>query len=246
MNTSYSSLAPLYDRVMDHVDYRQWCTLIKKVCKNYLPSRNISLFEIGGGTATLGRMLLAEGFDYQGSDRSIAMCRQAQQKGVSFFVADGRDLPCKGCFDCVIFLYDGINYLLDAADYSRLSLQVHSLLVQGGVFLFDITTETNSTKFFDDYMDFEDLGIAFYARHSYYQPTSRLQHNDFTIFTRDGDLYSKNIDNHVQRIFSVKEICSMLPGDLFEILQIWDGFTMRPYTPNSERIHFLLRKKDPA
>ncbi|MBD3390381.1 MAG: methyltransferase domain-containing protein [Chitinivibrionales bacterium] len=247
-HTPYSSLAPLYDRIMAHVEYRSWLRLTREIIATYLGENPPRVLEIGAGTGTLGRMLLNERLSYFGSDNSFAMCAEARKKGLPFFCADGRRLPVKGPFDLALFLYDGINYLLDRSDFERVFHETHSCLRDGGLLLFDVTTESNSLRHFYDYLDFEDYGESAYVRHSYYEPKSACQYNDFTLFVRAGNEgadahYQKQRERHVQRVRSVDEIRGIIPGGRFAVVGVWDGFSFKRYSSRSDRIHFLLRKK---
>lgn len=246
-SNQYTALAPLYDRLMSHVDYSLWKALISRVVHKYLGRKNARIFEIGGGTGCLGDQLSREGFTYTGSDLSFSMCLQASKvRGLPFFCADGQHLPVSNLFDLVIFLYDGINYLKTKESYRDLFTQVNQCLVNNGLFLFDVTTESNSMAHFMDSFDCEDFGDAYYIRHSYYDRLKLLQYNDFTVFLRDHEnrnLFSKHNERHAQKVLSVNEIKKRIPSDLFSIEGIWDGFSTKPAHRRSERIHFLLRKK---
>jgi SAM-dependent methyltransferase len=243
----YSSLAPFYDRIMAHVGYHSWLRLVRDIFSRYLSCEHPSILEIGGGTGTLGRLLVDEAYEYIGSDRSLAMSHEASKQGIPFVCADGRHIPFKRHFDMVMFLYDGINYLLDIADYTRLCSEAYQCLRPGGLLLFDVTTETNSLRHFVDFLDFEDYDDGAYVRHSYYETSSRLQFNDFTIFCRSSrpsseQLFEKHREHHVQKVLSVPEIVAAVPADLFSNIGIWDGFSLKKYSSRSERIHFLYRK----
>ncbi|MBD3345593.1 MAG: methyltransferase domain-containing protein [Chitinivibrionales bacterium] len=244
----YTGLAPIYDRVMIHVRYEQWVGLITRIVKKYLSRTPITVFEIGGGTAVLGKMLIDKGFAYTGSDISTSMCFEAKKKVGRFIVADGRLLPVKSGFDMVLFLYDGINYLMNLDDYTRLFSETWNILKPFGLFLFDITTFTNSIHYFNDYYDHEDLGEYFYSRHSYYQESDHTQHNDFTIYRRHNNSTpdEKMNEYHTQKLFHPEEISARIPKDKFDLIGIWDGYGFKKYSDTSERIHFLLRKKPAA
>lgn len=242
----------MYDRIMAHVGYNQWFSLVNNVTAEYGGGApHVAILELGAGTGVLGRQCADAGVSYKGSDLSISMCRQAARRALPFFCADARRLPLKSDarFDIVLFLFDGINYLMTSADYCRVFSEVHAHLKCGGLFLFDITTEFNSRTNFNEYVDADDLGDSFYFRHSYFDDISGVQHNDFTIFTRSSaqpQLYEKSLESHCQRVFTVSEIKGSVPDSLFEILGIWDNFSMKKYTSRSERVHFLLRKKEAA
>ncbi|MDO5577576.1 MAG: class I SAM-dependent methyltransferase, partial [Fibrobacter sp.] len=163
---------------------------------------------------------------------------------MNFLCADCRHLPIKAKFDLVIFLYDGINYLQNLSDYKNLFEQVSSCLNNGGYFLFDITTETNSLRYFTDFLDYEDFGDYFYLRHSYYNKGNSKQHNDFTVFKKKNGSkdYTKFEEHHIQKVFSPELIKKTIKSSNFTTIGIWDDFSFYKYSLNSERIHFLLRK----
>jgi hypothetical protein len=231
---------------MFHVDYRRWMHLIEDVLRFYSQANKPQLFELGAGTGVLGSLCREAGFSYLGSDLSYFMCKKARSRVPSFFCADGRNLAIKqqALFDLVLFLYDGINYLLSKEEYGRLYEQVHPRLRDGGLFLFDVTTVYNSKTNFNEYIDADDLDDVFYFRHSFFNEKAGIQHNNFTIFSNEQNgLYKKSIEYHQQRVFEIKELKAMIPADLFDIVAIWDNFSRKRYTVKSERVHFLLRKK---
>jgi SAM-dependent methyltransferase len=273
---NYGDLALLYDRLMSHVGYHRWHNLIEQVIKRHARSSRPSILEIGAGTGLLGERLRVSGFQYLASDLSYPMCRQARARLGGVVCADGRYLPFRAtsCFDLVLFLYDGINYLKDRDSYVRLFGEVHARLSPGGLFLFDVTTVFNSVNNFTEYVDADDFGDCFYFRHSYYHSPEGMQYNDFTIFRRcdesgrigatfspaeaqtqnaagpvhknDCELYTKSLEHHEQKVFPVGVIRDFVPDAQFEILGIWDDFSFKKHTARSERVHFLLRKRVPA
>jgi SAM-dependent methyltransferase len=244
----YEALAPIYDRLMGHVEYDEWIELIVKVMNRYGGWDDPKILEIGAGTGVVGSLLRGMGYRYTGSDLSIAMCKEAKlRRGVPVCAADARRLPFKQCFDLALFLYDGINYMMTLDEYRKLFASVHDVLLPGGLFLFDITTQENSLRHFIHYVDFEDYGDISYVRKSYYDDARSIQHNDFTIYRQSDDrppYYEKFVETHVQKIFSAPEIERAIPAKRFEVLGIWDGFLFKKYSGKSIRIHFLLRRGD--
>ena len=251
---NYGALAPIYDRIMSHVGYHRWVSLIQHIVRTYCDTPSPSIFEIGAGTGMLAEKLREAGLASVSSDLSFAMCREAARRVRPVFCADGRTLPMKDTvsFNLILFLYDGINYLMSREEYLQTFLQVHAHLVKGGLFLFDVTTLSNSINNFSDYVDADDYGDHFYFRHSYYQSATGIQCNDFTIFQRlapaecsgnDGALYRKCREHHEQKVAPVKVLREYIPNDLFDVVGIWDNFSLKKHTTRSVRVHFLLRKK---
>lgn len=240
----YQALAPVYDRLMNHVEYDEWFLLIRKILKKYCSVKKPSVLELGGGTGSLANYLKELDISYVGSDFSFSMCQQAQKKSFPFFCCDCRHIAVKKKFDLIIFLYDGINYLQSLQDYSQLFREVHHNLNDNGLFLFDITTESNSLRHFYDYLDFEEYDDVALVRHSYFDTELSTQFNDFTIFHKhnNSDLFQKFNELHIQKVFPAKSIEEQIPASKFKILGIWDDFSFRKFSAKSERVHFLLKK----
>lgn len=243
----YDALAPIYDRLMSHVEYEEWAELITKIVMKFSQTPDPHIIEIGAGTGILGERLKDLGYNYIASDLSFSMCREARAAGrtAPVCVADGIKLPFKKQFNLALFLYDGINYLQTLNDYSALFSSVYNVLDKGGLFLFDITTHTNSMKYFSDYMYYEDYDEFSYIRHSHFDYKKATQHNDFTIYRKyneNSDLYEKVIEQHKQKVFTPAQIKTAIDGNDFTVVGVWDGYAFRKYSNKSERIHFLLRK----
>lgn len=243
---AYGSLAELYDSLMSYVPYQNWVEMIKEICEKYARVENPRIFELGGGTGTLGSMLTYEEFSYLGSDLSPEMCKVAWEKGLDFITCDCRTISLKESADMVIFCFDGINYLQSLDDYRLCFQQVYDALSEEGLFFFDITTKNNSVTYFEDYTEAESFENGSYIRHSFFDACTDIQHNDFDIYLAvDGETnrYERFREEHAQKVFPVEEVERAVPKELFSIEGIWGDFTMDTYTPVSERVHFLLRKK---
>ena len=242
----YDALAPIYDRLMNHVEYDAWVRLVDRITDRFLNGEKPAVFELGGGTGILGSLLQKRGYRYYGSDRSFNMCKISAARSVPFLCADARAIPLKKRFDLFLFLYDGINYLQTPEEYALLFAEVHKALVPGGLFLFDITTEANSLNHFKSHLEFEDWEDFSYVRRSYYNKHLQEQHNDFTMYRRVGEnppRYERLIERHCQKVFGAGTIARVVQTPLFTIEGIWDGFSFNKHRPHSERIHFLLKKR---
>jgi SAM-dependent methyltransferase len=175
------------------------------------------------------------------------MSRESLKRKLPFVCADARHLPFKKQYDCILFLYDGINYFDSIDNYEKFFHQAAQCLKPGGLLLFDITTEYNSFQHFYDYLDFDEFSDCSVVRHSYYDEITTTQHNNFTIFTIDKknpNLYKKYIEKHEQKVLPPQLIEETIPNSLYKILGIWDEFKMHRYTSRSERVHFLLQKNN--
>lgn len=243
---AYNSLAELYDSLMSYVPYQNWVEMISEICSKYGKGHETRIFELGGGTGTLGSMLTFEEFPYMGSDISPSMCKVAWDKGLDYITLDCRDISLKDKFDLFVFCFDGINYLHELSDYRKCFEEVHRSLSDNGLFFFDITTKNNSVTYFEDYTEAESFENGSYIRHSFFDDCTAMQHNDFDIYLKVEDelnRYERFREEHTQKVFPVEEVERIIPKDKFTIIGIWGDFTFETYSPISERVHFLLQKK---
>jgi SAM-dependent methyltransferase len=241
---NYGALAQIYDKAMLYVPYDSWFSLISKICRQNALGKGAKILEIGGGTGTLGKKLADNGFSYLGSDISFEMAKVARDKGLNFLCADCKNLPFNAQFDLLLFLFDGINYIFEADGFTQTFEEAHRVLSKGGLFLFDITTQTNSKTNFSSYREALAEEDFTYIRESYYDDENNIQHNEFDIFLKrpDGN-YGRFKELHSQKVRKAEEVTALIPGNLFEILGIWGDYGQKKYTQRSERVHFLLRKK---
>jgi len=244
MKDSYAHLAPLYDWVMSHVDYAGWADFVRRVLQHH---RHVAgdVLEVAGGTGQLFENLELQGQKtYICSDLSLAML-QAMPDGFPCerVVADMRELPFVGRFDTLLCLYDSINYMMNSADFLQALQSFSRACCSGAVAIFDVTTEFNSRTWFDDVVDTEELEDCTLIRRSFFEESDRIQNNYFTFFHRQANgLYDRVDENHQQRIWSVEQITGFVAQTDWEILGVYDGFTLDPAEDTSERIHFVLRK----
>ena len=257
----YTALAAGYDLVMRHVDYEAWADYAADLLMEYAPDA-VSILELGAGTGTLAAFLQPlgpepDGFRYVATDVSPQMTAQAGVK----LAAMGEDAPpvrlavldartagqhaasLGGPFDAVLFLYDGLNYLLDEADVRQLLASVADALAPGGILLMDQSTPANSVNNEADFSDDgegEIDGRPFrFVRTSRYDPQSRLHTTRLDLTHGDR----AHAEEHVQRAYSKADIERLVGESPLQTVAAYDGFTVDGADADSERIHWVLRKR---
>jgi len=246
----YSILAFLYDRVMLHVDYRNWATYIDALVKKYSnPVGNI--VDISCGTGTCCYYLNHLGYSVTGFDASKEMLKQARRKAqkkkspIYFGCAGMTALPLRMSANVVISLYDSINYLLYRTAWLACFKQVYHSLVPGGLFIFDVSTLYNSRTDFSNYIQNDKWDEGSYHRRSWFEESEGLQINEFEIRLADhpGILW---VERHIQKIRSIAEIIHLIEHSNFTLVHAFKDFTFDSYSEGCERIHFVLEKQDGA
>lgn len=240
-SSPYSAIATIYDGMMEHVDYAAWADYIERIFAFH--HKHVStICELACGTGSLAIELARKGFVLHCSDLSPDMVRLATEKQIKagvlidFSVHDMSTFSSEQPFDVVICLYDSLNYLLDTDALRKFFRNAEKLVVCGGLLIFDICTEHNSLKHFENRYEFDRTYK--YRRKSYYLPTQRLQVNEVSVTQRGNIVREK----HEQRIYRITEVAEIVEESPFETLGIYEDLGFQPGTEASERVHFVLEK----
>ena len=244
----YETLASIYDHVMQHVDYHSWAMYIKSVLTRYdqQPARMVDL---ACGTGNLTFELDRLGFEVVGIDKSASMIETARTKALAndrstaFHVGDLcalTEIDGLEPFEAAVCAYDSFNYLLTTADALRACEQVFRILHPDSLFIFDVCTERNSLRYFDDVHDSGEGPGFSYKRHSYYDRKRNLQYNHFAIELESGPAVLE--ETHTQHIYSRSDLQLILQACPFELLGAFSGFTFNRGSARSDRVHFVMRR----
>ncbi|MBE2185740.1 MAG: class I SAM-dependent methyltransferase [Rhodothermales bacterium] len=239
----YSVLARGYDLVMEHVDYAEWADYVHELLQKHGTGSVKTILELGCGTGAFAGQLQPQGpYRYTATDVSEAMLTEARDLldddgDIRFEHADFREFQISEPVDAALLLYDGLNYLVTDDDVHALFDAVSAALKPGGLFLFDQSTPANSINnaaYFED--EGEEEGFA-YVRRSAYDPATRLHTTTFEMETPEGRFR----ENHVEKAYTLDEVRALV-SERFAVVAAYDGFTFKPATEASERIHWVVRK----
>jgi len=239
----YSRLASIYDYVMRHVDYVHWADYMALLFTRHelAPDR---VLDLACGTGSLALEFRRRGYRIAGADGCQDMLRVAEEKSrkagydIPFFHRNLLDLNGLPRSEGVLCLYDSLNYLMTLEDISTVLREAWEVVAPGGVFIFDVCTETNSLRYFRD-MKEKDRGEGFsYTRHSFYE--DGVQFNRFEIHFEDTQEVVCEL--HQQRIYPLSEIERVIADSPFEQKDAYDGFGLTRPGETSDRVHFVLRR----
>ncbi len=206
--------------------------------------------DVACGTGTLALGLTQKGWRVYGIDASPDMLAQARQKAagldspvaVTWLQADMRDFALPEAVDLAISTYDSLNYLLTFDDLCRTFGCVARALRPGGLFLFDMNTESAFLRDWDDSVFFvEDEELAVVIQ-SVYDAAARQATATITGFVRQGDLYARFQETHVERAYSQLETIAALETGGFWVTATYHCFTFDPADDASPRILWAARK----
>lgn len=236
---AYSVLASKYDALMTDFDYDGYFEFIKK----YLVGK-VKGADMASGSGELTMRLAKAGKKVVGIDISEEMLAAAMKKArdnalnTVFLKQDIAAFELTGKVDFVTVCCDGVNYVKDIASFFK---RVHGALKDGGVFIFDISTEYKLTEVIANNVFYED------APDFTYLWTNRLSDNkvdmNIVFFTREGELYSRREESHRQYVRSTDDVIGSLNEAGFSGVLTFDGESFKGVEHDSKRALFIAFKK---
>ena len=246
--TQYISLAPCYDRLTSDVDYNAWADFYETLFKaNNLKVR--SVLDLACGTGTLSYILARRGFEVIGTDASVDMLAQAAAKAPEnedivmpmFINQTMQGLDLYGTVDAALCCLDGINYLPALREVAAGFRRVHLFLEPGGIFIFDINTPYK-LKNLDDQLFLDEKEGVYCVWRAKYDEDERACFYGIDIFSREGKLWRRDFEEHVEYAYSPDELKEALESAGFSDVNIYGELSLEPPCEEENRIFITARK----
>jgi ubiquinone/menaquinone biosynthesis C-methylase UbiE len=228
---------------MDYIDYDEWVDVIEELVEPFKPGNQ--WLDISCGTASMAIRLANRGKSITAVDISSDMIAVASEKAqeagtdIKFQVGDMRDWGNGQHYDVVINLHDGLNYLLEEADFLKFMLNAHALLKPGGVMICDVATPLLCQRHFKGYHEMFADEVASYERITSYDPHAQLAETKFQI---NAENQTVEIELHIQKAYSLDEVKTMLKATPFNKPIYIDDDTLEAADEDTERLVLLLQK----
>ena len=243
----YTSLARLYDRLMDDVDYAAWARFYVAIIEKY-GKRPQSVFECACGTGALTAELAKYGFKLAASDLSEEMLEAAGERlrrsgaRVPLIRQDMREMETPRKVEAVIACCDGANYLTGDEDLSLFAQRALASLRSGGVLAFDVSSrEKLRAMGGQTYCDERD-DIAAIWKNSYDEESACLTMEVSLYAQEESGLYRRYEETHVQRGRTAEEIKEILRQAGFADIRVYGDRTFDAPVAKEQRLHFTAMK----
>jgi SAM-dependent methyltransferase len=199
------------------------------------------VLELGCGTGKFGAKFSRDNFLVYGMDNSIEMLNMARlraYKNFLIFCADMKNFRLARKFDFIFSVHDTINYFLDPDDLVKVFKCVKEVMDKNSIFMFDITTEYNIKKyFFNNRTNYYFRGMEIEWENNYDQKKKYIY--SVLKFKKEKSIES---ETHVQKIYSVQEIKSLLKKAGLKTLNIFSDYSFEPVKKDTVMINFVTRK----
>jgi len=195
------------------------------------------------GTGSLLKILGENGFEAVGVDLSPHQLRFARRNapGATLVRADVRSFDLPGSFHVVTALFDSLNYLLTKRDLLAVFRRTRRHLAPGGLFVFDMNTLEGLHQFWRQTIILRGEHRTLINETSFDDKTSRGLCR-ITGFVKQGRLYHRFQEDHVQRGYTAAELDDLLRRAGFRFCR-YDGHTFTRRTRNAARLLYTARPR---
>ena len=245
--SAYGELARYYDGLTRDVDYTQWVAWYQKwFQRSEVPVKIV--LDLACGTGTLTCLLAQAGYSMIGTDLSIEMLSEAQEKALEltceppvFLHQSMPRLDLYGTVDAAICCLDSLNYLTNPRDVQRTFERLHLFIAPGGLLVFDINTveklaALDGQVFLDETEDTYCVWRTEYRRGlcTYYVDLFRQQ---------SGGTWERDLEVHRQRAYTVEELTDWLKAAGFGDIRAYGDMVCRSPKEGEQRIYFTAIRK---
>lgn len=246
---AYRNFAQVYDLFMEDTPYEQWVEYLKKIWESYNFKPKLIL-DLGCGTGTITRILAKEGYDMIGIDLSEDMLAVAREKAseeeqnILYLLQDMTEFELYGTVDCIISLFDSINYITQKEDLLEVFKLANNYLDPGGLFIFDINTEYKFQNILASNTFAQTSEEAAYIWENFYDEEEKMNeyYMNFFIKQHNGKNYERFEEFHYEKAYSIEEMILLLDKAGLKFIAVFDAFTFEEPKMDSQRLYFIAQE----
>lgn len=243
---AYTDFASLYDSFMEETPYDEWCDYIVSVLEKEDIKDGI-VAELGAGTGEMTRRLAKHGYDMIGIDNSDSMLNVAKSKeddahDILYLCQDMREFELYGTVRAIVSVCDSINYILEEEELKEVFRLVNNYLDPKGILIFDFNTKYKYECVIGDATIAENRENESFIWENFYDPEDDINEYDITFFVREGELFRRFTETHLQRGYTVETMKACVEASGLIFVDAIDAETHGRVTPESERVYIIARE----
>ena len=241
---AYEGLARYYDALTADVDYSRWERWYELWFRRSAVPVKLVL-DLACGTGTLSCALAEKGYTVVAADQSPEMLEEAMEKAAElecepplFLHQAAEELDLFGTIDACVCSLDSVNYITDRERLQEGFRRVHTFLMPGGYFLFDVLSPAwleglDGETFVDENDEVFCLWRANFDRES------GILCYGMDLFEREGELWRREQEEHRERSWSVAELTELLTEVGFVQVQVFGELEERKPSDADRRLCFV-------
>ena len=246
---AYENLAGCYDQFTRDVDYVRWADYLERhFARSALPIHTV--LDLACGTGSLTLELARRGYEMIGVDQSEEMlaqaaekCRQASEIPPLFLHQSMDRLDLYGTIDACVCCLDSVNYVTSPQKLERAFQRVHTFLMPGGLFVFDVNTP-DKLRALDGQVFLDESADAYCVWRADYSARRRVCTYGMDLFTLEPDgRWSRAEELHEEYAYEPDELEALLVRAGFSRIKQYGERKLRAPKAGEGRIFFAARKE---
>ena len=244
---AYEALAGSYDRLTNDIPYEAVLAFYRQILARY-GCKPASAVDLACGTGSMALLLAREGLSVLGVDRSEEMLTLAADKAAElenppYFIRQRMEklrLPMP--VDLVVCCLDGINYVTEPEALRETFRRVCKALNPEGLFIFDVNSEAK-LRSLDGQIFLDEDDAVFCLWRADYDETSRICRYGMDIFQKQGRLWQRSREEHLEYAYRREELTQWLAEAGFSQIEVYGDRKLSPPEPEEQRIFIAAQKK---
>ncbi len=235
----YSSFSEIYSHLMKSVDYKFWAEYISTIHQS-IGSKNDIALELAAGNCSLAKRLKRTFKQIYVTDISSEMLKKS--KKIKYKVCcDMLYLPFKKQFDFIYSTFDSVNYLNEENLLNIFFNNIRDQLTKDGHFLFDVSLKKNSKKYVKMLNRKGKYKQIEYKQISTFDEEKQIHKNIVYLKFPNGENFK---EVHKQKIYDFYYYFDVIDSNDLYVVNCFDAFDFKYGSPNSERVQFVVKRKN--
>lgn len=243
---AYGEFAKIYDELIyEDINYDKMVQRLNELIEQNNVSKEDYL-DLACGTGNVAIRMAKEFKNTYAVDLSEDMLREAFEKFKAerikgkIICQDMTELSLNHKFDVITSVLDSTNYIVEDDELLDYFKGVYDHLKDNGLFLFDINSYYKLTNVLGN-------NIFTYSEEEVFYTWENVLEDDvvnmfLTFFVKNGELYERFEEEHLERAYKEEDIESALEKCGFKLLGKFDGYENKKVWSESERILYVVCK----
>lgn len=242
--SSYGPLAAFYDSLTEDVGYGE----LYRYLRRHLTGVNLRrVLDMACGTGSLALLFAEQGIETVGMDLSRDMVARAKEKcraglPLSFEQGNMADFSLEKKVDAVVCMLDSFNYLTDPVDAVSAIGCFYEALNHGGKLIFDVRPRRQLMDF-DDQMFMDETEDVVCVWRTEFDEEENLCYYDMDLFIREGDLWHREREEHVEYAYRLRWLRQTLLEAGFTDVRFFGDRSMMAPSPDDGRVFITAGKE---
>ena len=243
---AYEALAASYDRLTRDIPYEEIFAFYRRILAD-CGANPASAVDLACGTGSMSILLARAGMEVVGVDQSEEMLTVAYEKAMDlerrpYFVRQKlQRLRLPAPVDLAVCCLDGINYVTEPEQVREVFSRVFRSLRPGGLFIFDVNSRAKLSSLDGQIFVDEDDDVFCLWRAEYDRQTGLCRYG-MDIFRREGKLWARSAEEHLERAYGTEELTDWLLEAGFADARLYGDRRPEPPAPDEQRIFLAARR----